>query len=106
MNDRFRKMLDCSPEDSMQDNDKRSMIWGMFMSSTLDASVFMGKNYSDNLHSIKKYSENLTLKQMFEISEKLILEQSDGFFGESRISWEDSPWKQLYLVNDEEVVSL
>ena len=51
------------------------------MSSTLEASVFMGKNYSDNLHSIKNTGENLTLKQMFEISEQLILEQSDEIFG-------------------------
>ena len=55
VNDRVRKMLDRSPEDSMQDIDKRSMIWGMFMSSTLEASVFMGKTYSDNLHSIEKH---------------------------------------------------
>ena len=48
VNDRLRKMLNRSPEDSMQDIDKRSMIWGMFMSSTVEASVFMGKNYSDN----------------------------------------------------------
>ena len=27
VNDRVRKMLDCSPEDAMQDIDKRSMIW-------------------------------------------------------------------------------
>ena len=43
---------------------------------------------------------------MFEISEQLILEQSDEIFGVSQISWEDSPWKQLSLVNDEEVISL
>ena len=54
VNDPLRKMLDHLPEDAMQDIDKRSMIWGMFMSSTLEASVFIGKNYSDNLHSIKK----------------------------------------------------
>ena len=46
-------MLDRSPEDATQDIDKRSVIRGMFMSSTLEASVFMGKNYSDNLHSVK-----------------------------------------------------
>ena len=76
------------------------------MSSTLEASVFMGKNYSDNLHSIKNTWKNLTLKQMFEISEQLILEQSDEIFGVSQISWEISPWKLLSLVNDEEVISL
>ena len=43
---------------------------------------------------------------MLEISEQLILEQSDEIFGVSQISWENSPWKQLSLVNDEEVISL
>ena len=43
---------------------------------------------------------------MSEISEQLILEQSDEIFGVSQISWESSPWKQLSLVNDEEVISL
>ena len=57
VNNRLRKMLNRSPEDSMQDIDKRSMIWGMFMPSTVEASVFMGKNYSDNLHSIKNTRE-------------------------------------------------
>ena len=90
----------------MQDVDKRSVIWWVFGSSTLEASVFMGKNYSDNLHSIKNKGESLTLKQMFEMSEQLILEQSDENFGVSQTSWESSPWKQLSLVNDEEVISL
>ena len=35
VNDRLRKMLNHLPEDAMQDIDKRSMIWCMFMSSTL-----------------------------------------------------------------------
>ena len=106
VNDRLRKMLNRSPEDSMQDIDKRSMIWGMFMSSTVESSVFMGKNYSDNLHSIKNTGEELILKQMFDISEKLIVERSDEIFGVSQISRESSSWKQLSLVNDEEVISL
>ena len=36
-------------KDATKDSDKHSMIWWMFMSSTLEASVFMGKNYSHNL---------------------------------------------------------
>ena len=106
VNDRLRKMLNRSPEDSMQDIDTRSMIWGMFMSATLEASVFMGKSYSDNLHSIKNTGEFFTLIQVFEKSEQLILEQSDEIFGVSQISWESSPWKQSSLVNEEEVISL
>ena len=76
------------------------------MSSTVEASVFMGKYYSDKLHSIKNTGNDLTLKQMFDMSEKLIVGQSDEIFGVSQISWESSPWKQLSLVNDEEVIGL
>ena len=93
-------MLDRSPQDAMQDIDKRFMICGMFMSSTLEASVFIGKNYSDNLHSIKNTGNNLTMKQMFDISEKLIVGQSDEIIGVTPTNWESS------LVNDEEVISL
>ena len=64
----------------MQDINKCSLLWEMFMSSTLEASVITGKNCSDNLYSIKNTERNLTLNQMFEISEKLILEQSDEIF--------------------------
>ena len=43
---------------------------------------------------------------MFDISEKLIVGQSDEFFGVSPINWEDSSWGRVPLVNDEEVISL
>ena len=88
----------------MQDIDKRCMIWGMFMSSTLEASVFMGKNYSANFHFFK--GNELTWKQMFDISEKLRVGQSHEIFVVSLIKWLDSSWRQLSLVNDEEVISL
>ena len=73
VNDQVRKRQYHSSKDATKDSDKHSVIWGMFMSSTLQASVFMVKNYSDNLHSIKN-TEDLTMKQMFDISEKLISE--------------------------------
>ena len=55
VNDQVRKRQNQSSKDATKYSDKHSVIWGMFMSSTLQASVFMVKNYSDNLHSIKKY---------------------------------------------------
>ena len=66
----------------------------------------MGKNHSENLHSIKNTGNNLTMKQMFDISEKLIVGQSDEIYGVNTINWDDSSWKQLSLVGDEEVISL
>ena len=90
----------------MQDIDKRSVICGMFMSLTLEASVFMGMNYSDNLHSIKNTGQNLTLKQMFEISEKLILEQSDEIFGSVSNQLGKFSMETIIFGQDEEVISL
>ena len=46
------------------------------------------------------------MKQMFDISEKLIVGQSDGIYGVKTINWEDSSWKYLSLIGDEQVVSL
>ena len=74
LNDQVRKRQNQSSMNATEDSDKHSVIWGMFMSSTLQTSVLMVKNYSDNLHSIKN-TEDLTMKQMFDISEKLFSEQ-------------------------------
>ena len=46
------------------------------------------------------------MKQMFDISAKLIAGQSDEIHGVNTINWVDSSWKQLSLVNDEKVISL
>ena len=54
-----------------ENDEKHSMIWGMFMSVALESAVFMGKNYSDKCHSITN-TRDLTLKPMFDISEKFV----------------------------------
>ena len=48
VNDQVRKRQTQSSVDATEDSEDHSVIWRMFMSSTLQASVFMGKNYSDN----------------------------------------------------------
>ena len=106
MNDRVRKIQDQSWKDATQDSNKHSLIWWMFMSSTLQTSVFMWKEYSENLRSIKNTGKDVTMKQMFDISEKLISEQSDEIYWVNTINWGDSAWKHLSLIGDEEVVSL
>ena len=104
--DRVRKIQDQSSKDATQDSNKHSLIWRMFMSSTSQASVFMGKNYSENSQSIKNTGKELTMKQMFDISERLIDEQSEEIHGVNTINWCDSSWKHSSLIGDEEVVSL
>ena len=74
VNDQVRKRQKQSSKGATKDSDEHSVMWGNIMSSTLQVSAFMVKNYSDNFHSIKN-SKDLTMKQMFDISEKLVSEQ-------------------------------
>ena len=50
--------------------EEHSIIWGMYMAATMNAATLMGKNLLDNQNSIKN-STDLTLKKMFDISEKI-----------------------------------
>ena len=63
----------------------------------------MEKDYSDNWHSIKN-TKDLTMKQMFDISAKMVSKQ-DEVYGVKTNDWEDSSWKYLPLIGDEEVLS-
>ena len=74
-----------------EDGEKHSMIWRMFMTVTMEPAVFMGKNYLDNCQSIVNTTD-LTLKQMFDISTRLVSEQ-DEIFGLETIGWENHSWK-------------
>ena len=74
------------------------------MSVTLESAVFMGKNHLDNCHSITN-TRDLTLKQMFDISARLVSEQ-DEISGVETIGWEDSSWKYMSLIGDERVINL
>ena len=73
VNDQVRRRQKQSSMDATVDSEEHSVIWRMFMSSTLQASIcIQGKNYSDNWHSIKN-SKDLTMKKMFDISENWCL---------------------------------
>ena len=84
--------------------EEHSIIWGMFMTATMNAAKFMGKNFLDNQTSIKN-STGLTLKKMFDISEKLVSEQEE-INNVDKIHWENHSWKQLSLIGDENVINL
>ena len=86
------------------EREKHSMIWGMFMALILESPVFMGKNFQDNQNSIVN-STDLTLKQMFGISAKLLGEQ-DEISNLETIRWEKHSWKYLSLIGDERVINL
>ena len=82
VNDRLRKMMDSSPEDAMQDVDQRSMIWGMFMGFHFGSICFPEKESLRQFTFHSKNTEDLTMTQMSDISEKLTVGKSDEFFFE------------------------
>ena len=87
-----------------EDGKKHSMIWGMFMTVTMESAVFMGKNYLKNCQSIANTTD-LKLKQMFDTSTRLVSEQ-DEISGLETIGWENHSWKYLSLIGDERVINL
>ena len=80
------------------------MIWGMFMAVTMESAIFMGKNLQNNRNSIANTTD-LTLKQMFDISTKLVSEQ-DEISGLETIGWEKHSWKYLSLIGDGRIFNL
>ena len=58
-----------------------------------------GEELPGNFTLHQKYRKNLTMKQMFDISEKLIAEQSDEIYGVNTIHSCDSAWKHSSFVN-------
>ena len=74
------------------------------MTVTMESAVFMVKNYLNNCQSIMNTSD-LTLKQMFDISAKLVSEQ-DVIFKVDKIHGKKSSWKHLSLIGDETIINL
>ena len=87
-----------------EDGEKHAMIWGMFTTVSMESAVFMGKNYLNNCQSIANTTD-ITPKQMFDISARLVSEQ-DEISGLETIGWENHSWKYLSLFGDERVINL
>ena len=74
------------------------------MATTMNAATFMGKNLS-TIQNFIMNSEDLTLKQIFDITGKLVGEQEE-INNLDNIHWAKNSWKQLSLIGDETVINL
>ena len=92
VNDQVRKRQKRTLN-GIEDRGKLSMIWRRFITVTMESAVFMGKNFLNSCHSIVITTE-VTLKQMFDISTRLVSEQ-DEISGLETIGWENHSWKYL-----------
>ena len=68
------------------------------MAVTMESAVFMGKDYLNNCQSIANTTD-LTLKQMFDTSTRLVSEQ-DEISGLERIGWQNIACKYLSLIGE------
>ena len=87
-----------------ESGEEHSIIWGMFMATTLNAATFMGKNFS-TIQSVVKNHESLTLKQMFDITAQLVNNQ-DEINCLDKILYGKYSWTRLSLIGDETVINL
>ena len=68
---------------------------------TQQAAVHFGNDYLHNLPSTKNQSQR-TMKQLFDVTRKLVSEQTD-MQGISLIDWQEKSWKRTTLLNDRAV---
>ena len=59
-----------------ESGEEHSIIWGMFVAATMNAVTFKGKNFS-TIQNFIIDSQNLTLKQMFDVTAQLVNDQEE-----------------------------
>ena len=74
------------------------------MAVTMESATFMGNNFQHNRNLVVNTAD-LTLKQMFDITAKLVAEQ-DEISGLETIGWENHSWKYMSLIGDERIINL
>ena len=87
-----------------ESGDEHSIIWRMFMATTLNAATFMGKNFS-TIQSVVKNHESLTLKQMFDVTAQIVNNEEE-INCLDKILWGKNSWTRLSLTGDEIVINL
>ena len=83
---------------------EHSIIWRMFMATTLNAATFMGRNFS-TMQNVVKNEESLKLKQMFDVTARMIL-NAEEIYCLDKIVYQKNSWTQLSLINDPVIISL
>ena len=87
-----------------EDCTEHSILWGMFMATTFNAVTFMGKNYS-TMQNVVQNEENLTLKQMFDITAQTI-HNDDEIYCLDKVVYQSNSWTKLSLIDDPVIIGL
>ena len=96
-----RKTCDRKPTDDLKDLDVNTASWCIFMSVTLQAAVHYGRDFVQNLRSVKNQSST-SVDSLFRTTEKLVVDQTE-IGGLSTIDWNQQVWKESSLLHDRAV---
>ena len=95
-----QKRMSSNAEDCTQ----HSIIWGMFMVTTLNAATFMGKNFS-TMQNVVQNEENLTLKQIFDVTAQIVHNEEE-IYCLDKVVYQKNSWTRLSLINDQVIINL
>ena len=70
------------------------------MSTTMQASVHLGPSYNDNLVAYRN-TDFKELKTLFDITQRLVLDQSFVFLNVSSVVWNFTPWMRSTLCHEQ-----
>ena len=68
----LRQKLGRKSGDVLNDFETNSLMWGMFMTATLDTAVHLGEDYLENLHFTKNQPQR-TIRQLFDVTKKKLI---------------------------------
>ena len=92
-----RQKLGRQPGDDMPEVYVNTMIWKMFMSATMKAAVHLRQDYQESLHTTKN-TDFEEIKQLFNLSQKLIPDQSQ------EIKWHIYNWLEYNSMDENYLV--
>ena len=95
----LRQKLNLPEREQRVDQKTSVLIWGLFMRTTMKASVHLEQNYNENLVTSRNTNFE-ELKTLFDITQKLILKQDFEILNVSPIEWTFSPWMRSTLLHD------
>ena len=87
MTARLRAIFNRPPGEEMEGIDIHSLIWRICMTSSMRAAIILGKDYSENLHSVRNTDKEPTVQKLFVVTQKMILEQNLEISELSEFSW-------------------
>ena len=96
----LRQKLNLAEEAPVLDLKTNVLIWGLFMSTTTKAAVHLGPNYKD-IFEVYRNTNFEQLKNLFDITQRLILEHEADILNVSTIDWKASSWTRPTLVHDQ-----